>query len=105
QQIVNRLAGPQVNLRPDCRSMLLRVPIGKSFAGCFTVTIPFFVGCLKWWWEPLTRASLQPSASKSLMICRESIALPRFVGGNISNIDVAVNVNVAQYCRSGNPRP
>ncbi|MDB4899568.1 MAG: hypothetical protein JWN53_1376 [Gemmatimonadetes bacterium] len=31
-------------MTPDCFSMLLSVPIGKSFAGCFTVTTPGFVG-------------------------------------------------------------
>jgi hypothetical protein len=32
-----------VSLIPDCFSMLLSVPIGTSFLGCGTVTMPDFV--------------------------------------------------------------
>lgn len=41
--------------------MLLSVPIGKSFAGCFTVTIPGLARWLNWWCEPFTRTTVHPS--------------------------------------------
>mgnify|MGYP006922389638 CR=1 FL=1 len=37
-----------LNLSPDCRSILSSVLRGMSLSGCFTVVRPFFVGCLNW---------------------------------------------------------
>lgn len=42
--------------------MLFNVPIGKCLAGCFTVTIPGFFGWVRWWCDPFTLATVQPSA-------------------------------------------
>lgn len=56
------------NLTPDCRSMLLTVPIGRCLTGCGMVTVPDFTGWRKCWWLPLMRASTQPSASIVLKI-------------------------------------
>jgi len=46
---------------PACLKMLPTVPFGISFLGWGTVTIPFLVGCLKWWWLPLVRTNCHPS--------------------------------------------
>jgi len=47
--------------------MLLSVPIGISFLGCGTVTMPGLFGCLKCWCDPLVRTSTHPSALRVLM--------------------------------------
>src|SRR3954463_633089 len=51
--------------------MLASVPRGMSFFGCGTVTIPGFVGCLKWWCDPFTLASDQPSRLSARMTSAE----------------------------------
>lgn len=56
---------------PACLKMLRWVFAFRSFVGCLTVTIPFFVGCLYWWCEPFVRASVQPSAVRIWMTSRE----------------------------------
>jgi hypothetical protein len=48
--------------------MLFTVPIGRSFFGWGTVTLPFLVGCVNWWCDPTVLVSTQPSALSFLMI-------------------------------------
>ena len=49
------------------------VPIGTSFFGCGTVTMPGRVGWEKWWCDPLMRASTHPAASSLEMISLDVI--------------------------------
>lgn len=58
-------------MSPDCLSMLLSVFGGMSLSGCFTVTRPFFSGCLYWWWLPVTSTSYHPSARSALITSLE----------------------------------
>ena len=43
-----RLDGVYLNFRPDCRSMLSSVFLGRLLHGALTVTRPFLTGCLNW---------------------------------------------------------
>ena len=85
----------QLSLSPACRSMFLSVPIGKSLAGCFTVTLPGLVGCLNWWCDPFTFTSCQPSASKRLMISRECIRQGVSGEGKLARYNLHVKLYLA----------
>ena len=50
--------------------MLLRVPIGISFSGWGTVTVPGFFGWRKCQWEPVVRTCFQPSFLRIWIINR-----------------------------------
>src|SRR3954465_7550624 len=79
--------------------MLLTVPIGKSFAGCGTVTVPFFVGCLRCRCEPFDRTSNQPSAFSALMTSRE-FTLPGVPSGPFGEYNLYVVCQESRRARS-----
>ena len=54
------------HLRPAVFRMLLSVPGGTSAEGWpATVSLPVFLGCLSWRWEPSTTTSRQPPSCSS----------------------------------------
>lgn len=64
-----------------------------SLSGCFTVTRPFLVGCLNWWWLPDPSTSYQPSAFSILITSLDEKLLIRILPPKsiITHIIVFVN--------------